>query len=134
MRKIFKFKNQSIAFVYAMLCAVFCQGQEHQYKHKIGFIYSPGIQWTENKKQDSILDIIIEKDTMVAVRNLLTYCSQEKEEGDYARILLLMINLNYLQKVNKNKDFDFYLKEYRKSVAKNKKYRVKYFPEYSVRK
>jgi len=86
-----------------------------------GFMYSEGIRWYENKKQDSVLDIIIEGDTMTAIRNLLVYCLQEKSEGDNARILLSMINLDELNKLFKNRDFNFYLKEYRKVVAKNKK-------------
>ena len=118
-----------------LLCAVFCQGQQLQkFEPTTGFIYSPGIQWTENKKQDSVIKIIIEKDTMIAVRNLLIYCLQEKSENDNANILLSMINLDYLKTIMKSKEFDFYLNEYKKAKAKNKKDRAKSFPQYGVRK
>lgn len=111
------------------LCSLFCKGQISisNDESTTGFIYSPGIQWTENSKQDSIVKIIIEGDTMRAVRNLLEYCTQENNENDNASIILSMINLNYLKKMFGSKEFNFYLKEYRKEVAKNKKARLKKF-------
>ncbi len=98
-----------------------------------GFVYSPGIGWTENKTQDSVLRIVIEKDTMTAIRNLLNYCLQEKAENDNASILLSMINLEYLKTIVKRKEFNFYLAEYKKTVARNKKARNKLHPEYGIK-
>jgi len=118
------------ALILAVVMCCFYSSFGQKYEHNIGFIYVKGMRWIENQKQDSVKKIIIEIDTMVAVRNLLIYCMQEKEEGDNARILLSMINLDVLKNIMKSKEFDFYLKEYRKVVAKNEKYRNKYFPEY----
>ena len=135
--KKFKLPTKPAIMAICLLAVVFInQAQEtkiqvQEYDLQTGFIYSPGIRWIENEKQDSVLDIIIEQDTMVAVRNLLIYCLQEKDEGDNARVLLSMINLDVLKGMMKSKEFDFYLKEYRKTVAKNKKYRDNVFPQYS---
>lgn len=85
-----------------------------------GFIYVEGIMWTENRKQDSVIDIIIEGDTMTAIRNLLIYCLQEKQENDNAFYLLNTLNLDHLSKLINSEDFNFYLKQYRTSVKKNK--------------
>jgi hypothetical protein len=111
-----------------MLFAVFCQGQIKIGigTTKVGFIYSPGITWTENQKQDSVIDIFIEGDTMTAIRKLLIYCLQEKSENDNANILLLMINLDALKKMFNSKEFSFYLSEYRNVKTKNKKAREKH--------
>ena len=64
-----------------LLCAVSSQAQVSigVGQSTTGFTYSPGIQWTENQKQDSVLKIYIEGDTMTAIRNLLVYCLQEKK-------------------------------------------------------
>ena len=108
------------------ILAVFCKPQIAVKVHtqcQTGFIYAPGITWTENKAQDSVIDIFIEGDTMTAVRNLLIYCMQEKNENDNAGVLLSMINLDHVKKLFNNKEFNFYLKEYRTAQAKNKKYR-----------
>lgn len=87
--------------------------------YKMEFIYADGIKWSENKKQDSIKQIFIEGDTMTAVRNLLVYCTQEKNEGDAARIVLSMLRLDVIGKIIKRKDFDYWVKQYKKIVAKN---------------
>lgn len=84
-----------------------------------GFIFAHGITWTENKNQDSVLEIIIEGDTMAAIRNLLLYCLQGKKENEYAGYVLSTLNLDNLSAMIKNDDFDFYLKQYRKAVATN---------------
>ncbi len=117
-----------------LLCAAFCQGQTQKINLfssgdiTLSLSYSPGIEWTGNDRQDSVKSITIKGDTMTSVRNLLVYLLQEKEENDNARILLSMINLDQLKRVFKNKTFDFYLKEYKKTVDKNKKYRAENFP------
>lgn len=95
-----------------------------------GFMYVKGVQWIENEKQDSIKNIVIEGDTMAAIRSLLVYCLQEKSENDYANLLLSQINLDYLKTMFKSKEFTYCLKEYRKVIAKNKKQRTKDFPTY----
>lgn len=84
-----------------------------------GFVFAHGITWTENKKQDSVLKIIIQGDTMDAIRSLLLYCLQEKEESDYASYVFRALNLDNLSAFLKNEDFDFYLKQYRTSVERN---------------
>lgn len=119
-----------------MLCAIFVNAQIKLSSEvpRIGFIYSPGISWTENQKQDSIINIFIEGDTMTAIRNLLIYCLQEKSENDYASILLSIINLDSLKKMFNSREFSFYLSEYRKAKAKNEKFRKKTYPMYGVRK
>ena len=119
-----------------MLCAVFCQAQISisSEEPRTGFIYSPGISWTENQKQDSVINIFIEGDTMTAIRNLLIYCLQEKSENDNANILLSMINLDHLKKMFNSKEFTFYLSEYRKVKSSNEKVRKKDYPMYDVRK
>ncbi len=96
----------------------------------MGFMYCKGIRWTETKKQDSVLNIEIEGDTMTAIRNLLVFCMQEKEEKDGAEMLLRSLNLDYLKTFLNDKTFDYLLKDYRKVVSKNKKARDKAFPEY----
>ena len=119
-----------------LLCAVSSQAQVSigVGQSTTGFTYSPGIQWTENQKQDSVLKIYIEGDTMTAIRNLLVYCLQEKSENDNANIVLSMINLDYLKKIFKSKEFNYYLSEYAKAKAKNKKVRKRDYPMYEVSK
>lgn len=53
-------------------------------------------------------------------------------ENDNANILLSMINLDALKKIFKNKEFTFYLSEYKKAKSKNEKVRKKLYPAYSV--
>ncbi len=95
-----------------------------------GFIYVEGIQWRENSKQDSVTDIIIEGDTMAAIRSLLIYCLQEKSENDNAGGLLSTLNLDYLQRLLKSKEFNYFHKEYKAALSKNKRARNKAFPQY----
>lgn len=99
---------------------------------EFGFIYCKGIGWTENKNQDSILSISIDGDTMTAVRSLLVYCTQEKNENDAAYRLLATVNLDQLSKIMESKEFDFYLKDYRKIVKKNKKQRIRDYPKIGI--
>jgi hypothetical protein len=96
--------------------------------YKSGFAFCAGVLWTSNAKQDSIINIFIEGDTMTAVRNLLVYCMQEKSENDNARILLSMINLDHIKTLFKSNDFIFYLKEYRKAIKENIKERAINYP------
>lgn len=119
-----------------LLCAVTVKSQIKLSNMNVrtGFIYSPGISWTETQKQDSVINIFIEGDTMTAIRNLLLYCLQVKSENDNADILLSMINLDALKKMFNNKEFNFYLSEYRKAKAKNERVRKKIYPIHSVRK
>lgn len=84
-----------------------------------GFIYCNGIWWKKDTKKDSITNIYVDQDTMAVIRKLLTYLVQEKSECDAADELLDQLNLDYLNKLLKNKDFTFYLKEYKKVVKKN---------------
>ena len=67
------------ALILAVVMCCFYSSFGQKYEHNIGFIYVKGMRWIENQKQDSVKKIIIEIDTMVAVRNLLIYCMQEKE-------------------------------------------------------
>ena len=60
---------KKILIALLMLCCTICKGQigmTDSFESTTTFIYSPGIRWTENKKQDSIVKIIIEGDTMEA--------------------------------------------------------------------
>jgi len=116
-----------------ILSLLICQNTKAQLmtgKIENGLSFVRGLSWEENQKQDSVTVIHIEGDTITAVKNLLIYCLQEKRENDYARILLSMLNLDNIKTMFKENDFSFYLKEYRKAVAENKKYRSIYFPEY----
>jgi hypothetical protein len=96
----------------------------------ISLTYASGISFTryDDSTYDSIKKIFIEGDTMTAVRNLLVYCLQVKEESDYGSILLDMINLDELKKIFKSRDFNFYLSEYRKVLIKNKGRQKKFYP------
>lgn len=115
-----------LTFILSMLLfSCFCKGQRNDsllitygtVTH--GFVFAHGITWTENNKQDSVLEIIIVGDTMSAIRNLLLYCLQEKEENEYSGDILSNLNLDNLSRLIKNEYFDFYLKQYRKTVARN---------------
>lgn len=95
-----------------------------------GFIYCKGISYTSKPRNSLYIyekaqKIIIEGDTMTAVRNLLTYLLEEKNENDYAQVLLSRINLPYMSKLFKDKTFDFYLKGYKIIIDNNKKQRNK---------
>lgn len=124
--------NKYFVIIIFVFCSLLCRSQVSVSTEPIrtGLIYSPGITWTENQKQGSVVDIFIEGDTMTAIRNLLVYCLQEKSENDNANIILSMINLEQLRQLFKNKEFNFYLLEYKKAKTKNKKERDKKFPKY----
>ncbi len=114
-------------------CAVmFCfylSAQES--KSKVGFIYVEGIKWTENEKQDSVINIFIEKDTMQVVRNLLIYCLFINDEKNAANFLLSTINLDQLQKVVNNNHYNIAYGEYKKVIFRNKKYFDNKYPKYA---
>lgn len=119
---------KTLTLILSMLLSfTFCKGQKNDSLlimygssfHTMGFIFAHGISWTKNEKQDSVLEIIIQGDTMTAIRNLLLYCMQEKEENDNAGYVLRTLNLDHLSSLIKNEDFDFYLKQYRNSIERN---------------
>lgn len=94
------------------------------------FVFSKGIEWVESNHQDSIKNIIIEGDTMTAIRNLLIYCLQVKRENEYAKTLWQMVNIDKINELYGSEDFDFYVKKYKKILAQNKKYKYQKFTGY----
>jgi hypothetical protein len=100
--------------------------------YRMSLSYSPKISFTENKKQDSIINIFIEGDTLSAIRQLLVYCLQEKSENDNARILLSHLNLDYVSSLIKDREFTFYLKSYKRVVSENKRFRDKHIQKYCL--
>ena len=134
-----------------ILFSLVCKGQDSTVKSSLIFtsspvyfdsvfvgstelIYAPGISWTESDNQDSIIKIQIEGDTMMAIRNLLVYCLQEKDEADNGTMVLSNINLNILKKMFNSKYFNIEVAEYRKTILKNKKERLKKFGKFGVLK
>jgi hypothetical protein len=97
---------------------------------KVGIICVDGLAWSTNYKQDSVINIYIERDTMAVIRALLVHYIQVKEEGDAANMLLSIIDLNILQKVINSREYDIYLKEYKYISNKNIKYRKNHWPQY----
>lgn len=116
-----------------LLCVLISRGQLtiKDGPIKAGFMYSPGVMWEMNER-DSVTRIHITGDTLTAIKNLLIYCLQEKKENDNAAGLLSIINLDQFKKTYNYRPFNFYLAEYRKAVASNKKYRQKHFPETKI--
>ena len=121
--------------LFVLLLCNFCKAQvlvaaDTTILYGISLTYASGISFTryDDSTYDSIKKIFIEGDTMTAVRNLLVYCLQVKEESDYGSILLDMINLDELKKIFKSRDFNFYLSEYRKVLIKNKGRQKKFYP------